>query len=552
MQEKSHTKKILTILAVLIILAALGRVLTYQPGKRAAVPVAPKSPAGENAQTELLPAQPSSKYTELIGPADPVKTSRAAAVPVGTQLIASSQNPALMTAPQPYLPAASSQTAPTSRKPYPGRRYGTGNNRVVSTNFYAPDRGMQTAQSAVPSSIRATYTSGPSVSFGNSTAVQEERAARMLAPFSRASRQDQDRRNAQWAKLSAAIDRAVLQALMPKSKKEALLEKYAPTPAAVAADPAIQSSGLTGVFAPVGQALAAQKQEMMKNFASSFGGNAAQQAGRLMDSFASELGAALNTPGLTQAQASQRVKEISKKYQDKMNDLANKNQYDKFVADRLAQDNQQKDALHNLYPDGDLSAQINQYIDTASQQVQELMKRTDLSPQEQSAQYVQIEQDKRSHIIDAISQSGQSLNPFYQWENKQTEEELAKLKEKIENGEVESVARAATTTDISTLEAHFKDWKKKVEDNAAKDPIYGKQVFETENAILDKYKEQFDKLYAEELAPDERKDRANKLIGDLNRELIQERMDLVERMDIPDEQKQQALEELRQRYNNIK
>ncbi len=549
MQDNSRAKFVLGALAALIIVAALWRVLSYEenPAARAAaVKKGKTSPA-----LIQTPPQPVSKYEELLGPS-PAEQSAAPGLPQIPHRGATTRpdkGPVFITQKQPY--PASTQTP---RKPYPARRYTAETPRMVDTNFYTPDRGPSMPATAAPAVTRPGSSASPSVSWNNtSAAMQEERAARVMSPFGRTSKSERDRRNAQWAKLSAAIDRAVLQALMPKSKKEALIEKYAPKSAQnTPADPVMQSSGLTGAFAPVGQALSAQKQEIMKNFASSFGANAAQQAGGIMDSFARELGSALNTPGLTQAQAAKRAKEISKKYQDKMNKLAEQKQEDKFMADRLAQDTAQKQALHELYPQENLSAQINQYIDTASQQLRELIAKRDLSPEEQEARYAQIEQEKREHIQHAILQGGQSLNPLYGWEQKQNEQALAQLKTKIENGEVESIARKATPKETRVMQENVKVQRQGLEKGLLEDPHLGKQAVEEVKPILDNYENQLNQLYQTELSPDERQEQEVALLKTVNRNLLQKRMEQVERMDLPEAQKQQALDELQQAYNNIK
>lgn len=548
MQEHQRTRSVFVILAALIIGVALWRVLSYEPGARTKVAKEEKQSVSAAQETP----KPVSKYDELIGektPAFTVKPTRAAQTDAP---VYPSNQPVFITEKQPYREQAYAQ-AP--RQPYPTRRNNNaGNGRVVNTNFYAPDRGEKPQRVSAPAA-NYTRTGGaaqPSVNWKNSAAVQEERAGRILAPFMRTNRKDRERMNAQWNKLSAAIDRAVFQALMPKSKKEAMIEKYAAKPSQTASDPVLQSSGLTGAFAPVGQAVSAQKQEIVKSFGSTFGVGAAHQAGRLMDAFASELGSALNTPGITQEQAAKRVQEISKKYQQKMNDLADKNQYDKFVADRQAQDNAQKEALHNLYPDGQVSEQINTFIDTASQKVQQLIKRTDLSPDEQSAQYAQIEQEKRDGIQNAILKSGQSLNPFYNWEQKQAQEDLAKLKEKIENGEVESVARVATPKETSTMKENVKAQRQGLEKGLLADPRFGQAAVEEVTPILDNYENQLNQLYTTELSPDERREKEVELLKNVNRGLLQKRMEQVQRMDIPDAQKQQALDEIQKAYDNIK
>jgi len=545
---KKSLKIIFGVLAVLLIVVALWRVAEYDSAtsvqhgkKKTAAPLAAESSA----------VQAPSKYDEFLeGAAAPVsRTQNTQPIPTKEGKTLPPQGPVFITEKQPYP----NQAAP--RQPYPTHRtIRSENGRVVNTNFYAQDRGENTTQVTKQAYMpRSKGTKTPDVGWNASqTAMQEERAGRVLAPFMRTNRKDQDRMNAQWAKLSAAIDRAVLQALTPKSKKEAMIEKYAPAQQGAAADPVMQSSGLTGAFAPVGQAISTQKQEIMQNFGSAFGGKASQQAGSLMDSFAGELGSTLNTPGLTQEQAAKRVQEISKKYQKKMNELAEQKQAEKFMADRQAQDNQQKEALHNLYPDGQVSEQINQYIDTASQKVQELVRRTDLSQEEQTAQFAQIEQEKRDGIQNAIVQSGQSLNPFYSWEQKQSEEDLAKLKAKIESGEVESIARPATPKETSTMKENVKAQRQGLEKGLLEDPRFGQQAVEEVAPILNNYENQLNELYRAELSPDDRREKEVELLKSVNRSLLQKRMEQVERMDIPATQKQQAIAEIQKAYDNIK
>ena len=532
-EDHKLLKLILAVAAVLAILLALWRVLSYEKiESQASVPAARFS-VGENRPTTTWQTE---KERELLGESreEPVQ-------PVVTRV------PLYRTT----LPASNQGTVAPVKTPYAQRTSLAGGKRYVP----AQPSSQNTSSYPVPATSQ-TYVSGgrsesgnPQVHFVSSSSqskIQEERA-RMLAPYLRPNRKDKERMEAQWNQLSAALERAVAKALMPKSTKETLIEKYAPQSSLE------QTSvpGFSGALTPVGQQLAVQKQEVVKNFASAFGSSAARQAGGLMDSFAGELANALNAPNTTAAQKEAQVKSISKKYQKEMDKLVEKNQYDKFVADRIAQDNKQKESLRSRYQDANLNAKFGQIIDAAREKDLALATQTDLPREQYYTQLAQNNQDMRNQLKQAIVEAGQSVNPLQELEQKQAQEFLTTLKQQEEEGKIMSFARQATAQETMQMKKDVAVQRNDILDKLKKSPAFGEQAAQEFTPILDAYEQKLDQLYMQKLSPAQRKTAEINLLKDVNRQLLDKQMEQVEKMNIPEVQKKQALEELRQAYNAI-
>ena len=244
-EDKTALKVALGALVALAVVAALWRVLAYEPGTPApvrrsagSVQAVSSQPAGAVAPRIAVTEQDA--LNELL-PED------TAATPVLPAAVA----PVQTVAPQPARKVAYPQHRASRKVPYPSVG---ADERTVNTNFYP----THSQRPRVPYAQAATSFYQDNATNNAATRVQEERA-HMLAPYLSPNRKQKEQMDEKWAKLSAAIERAVLQALTPKSKKEQMLEKYAPKAAGTAA-----TSGLTGPFAPVANEIAAQKTILSK------------------------------------------------------------------------------------------------------------------------------------------------------------------------------------------------------------------------------------------------------------------------------------------------
>ena len=529
-EDRTALKIALGVLGMLAIVAALWRVLAYEPGT-VSKPVTQQTVAHYPAAGRaVLPVAQQDTWQELL-PEDSFAASANRSIPL-------SVHPA---AALPGRPTEYPNNRASRKEVYPGRS-STAGKRYVDTNFYQADAGYSVPYTQAASSFYNSTSSGPQVNVSSNTFghVQEERA-RMLAPYLRPDRKQKEQMDKEWAQLSAAIDRAVLQALTPKSKKEQMLEKYAPKAVQASA-----AAGLTGPFASVTQAIVTQKNDIVKSFGQAFGSSAARQAGSLMDSFASEIASAASAPGVSAQQAAQQVKEITKKYQKEMEKLEQKSQYDKFVADRVAQDSKQKEELGALYPEQ--KAQISQLIDQTREK-DLLLATQNLSRQEYFNQLAQNNQALRSGIEQLVTQGGQSAQNLRKWEQGQTQQYLEKLNELEETGQIQSALAAATPDDQKRTQADINANRQRLEQDIKN--VLGEQALADFEPILENYERALHQLDAEKLSISQRENKKAAIIKETNRQLIDQKIRQIEKMDIPEEQKQLVLEKLRQTYNTF-
>ncbi len=536
-EDKTLLKIGLAILAVLAVLGALWRVLSYQ----------------QNTLTSANKTSPSSAYSQQKREEKATQTlSDIKEQELLEELVPSAQTTSntggktqspLYSTQQPFVPYP--QNRASAKQTYPSS---------MSTGLpYATSASYGTQSSASTSNARATsYNSsgyvGPQVDLNSASQMrmQEERA-RMLAPYLRPNKQEKARMDAQWNKLAAALERAVAKALMPKSKKEEMLAKYAPQSGPKGVP---QMPGFTGELSSVGEQLAMQKQSVMQSMGKAFGGGAAQQAGSIMDSFAGEVAQALNAPGGSAEQKAQQVKQISQKYQDKMDKLAEKNQYDKFVAQRTAEMNQEKEALRSQYQEPELNQKFNQIYDQYWQKEQELMVNSrNMSPEEYYQQVSLANYEKHHQLEDAVRKAGQSLEGLHKLEEEQAQKALEDLKNKEEQGQVISIERTIDKARKEGIDAGLRKEQADMLDDLTK--VYGEESKADFEAILKEYQQKVLQSADEKLSPSQHQDKVRKLAQEYNRQLIDLRIEKTRALNIPEEQKQAIIEKLRQDYNSI-
>ncbi len=537
-EDKTLLKVGLVVLAVLAVVGALWRVISYQQNMQhsvsrnlSSVSYTQSQKSGESSQT-LSDIKEQERLEELIPSAQAIAPKRGEKMPTS-----------VYHTPQPF--AAYPQNRASAKQAYPERSSTRGKN-LVNTSYNTD--AQTSASNAQTSSYNSSGYMGPHVNFNSSQTRMQEERARMLAPYLRPNKQEKARMDAQWNKLAAALERAIAKALMPKSKKEEMLAKYAPQNGQMNTP---QMPGFTGELAPVGEQLAMQKQSVMQSMNQTFGSGAAQQAGSLMDSFAGEVAQTLNAPGSSAEQKAQQVKQISQKYQDRMDKLAEKNQYDKFVAQRTAEMNQEKEALRNQYQAPELTEQFNQIYDQYWQKEQELMSNSrNMSPEEYYQQVALADYEKHHQLEDAVRQAGQSLEGLHKLEEDQAKQALENLKKKEEQAQVISVERAYTEAEKKGVDAHLS--KEQTDMLEALTKVYGEESKADFEQLLKTYQQQVLQSAEQELSPAQHQAKEMQLVKEFNRQLIDLRIEKTRELNIPDEQKQAIIEKLRQDYNSIR
>lgn len=199
--------------------------------------------------------------------------------------------------------------------------------------------------------------------------------------------------------LSSRVERAVLQALLPKSRKDANIEKYLQRNSSYSAS--------SSPFASVENQMAAQKAGIMNSMNGAFGKDAADEAGKVMDAYQKELSAALSQKGLTQEQAAQKAREIGAKYEKELQAVGEKHALKEFKEQRETKDNVLQNQLAQAYG-ADIAAQADAVLASWREKDMQLAL-SGLPADEYYKQQLENQRARRKELEQVLLKNGKSL-----------------------------------------------------------------------------------------------------------------------------------------------
>lgn len=207
--------------------------------------------------------------------------------------------------------------------------------------------------------------------------------------------------------LGPGIERALARALLPKGKKDSNIEKYLARRKGGAA--------ATGPFAGVLNQVATQKAGIMASLGEALGEEAADEAGRVMDSFQNELASTLNQPGLSPEQLTQKTRALSEKYNKKLQNVSEKHSLKKYEQNLAAQDADLTAGLAKAY--GPEIASKAETILAAARQKELSLALQGLPEDEYLKQRVDNQHNSREALQNMLLQNGLSLKEFKKLED---------------------------------------------------------------------------------------------------------------------------------------
>ncbi len=445
-------------------------------------------------------------------------------------------------APQPYTQQSAAHSNPRQAQ---NTSAVTASRRPQQTGATTPSRNYATRNTAYPSGTNA-YTSAaqtdPAFKPGvyNPTAEEElnQERARILAPYlipNKKAQQDLDR---QLADLSTGITRALNRVLTPKSKKESNIEKYLNQ-----GDSKPAASAQTDPFTDVINQVKAQKASIVGQTRSAFGDTAGQRAGALMDSFQRDLAQAVNNPAQTDQQKAQAVQNISRKYQKELDQMNQENQFNKFVENRIAQDNEKLAALDKAYDNNRaLHDQFSQIFEKSRQADFALAQRKDLSPEEYAQAFYANQYKQQEDLKQAVQKAGASAFPL----NKVlTDQAQAKVKDRLkaeEEGKVSSMEHPMSKTDLSGLLGEIDKERERMLTNI--ETNYGKETAERFKPILQEYRQKNLELGTKPMSDADRQNEQIKTVKEFNQKILQMQIELVKESQAPQETKDAQIKQL--------
>ena len=339
--------------------------------------------------------------------------------------------------------------------------------------------------------------------------MQAERN-RAFAPFMTAVPKEQQKRlETQLKGLSSGIDRAVAKALLPKSKKDANIEKYLQrnaSPQAVAAGP----------FAPVLDQVAAQKSGVVNSMGQTFGPQAAQEASKVMDSFQNEMTSAVTAPGQTPQQIAQKVKEVTKKYEQKLQKMTQDNGFKKFEQERIAKDNLLKEEIGKQYG-SEIAALASEKIDAARAKDMQLA-RQGLPAEEYYKQQLANQRDRRKALEDIILKNGKSTKGLFAAEDEVERKDIEQKLQDEEDGKTLGRSYKAGEKELAAIDHSLNQERKEKLQTAGQ--IYGEEGARKIDAIYQKYYDDYMKIWNDPDSSKTSKQQASmKLRQDVNKQL---------------------------------
>ena len=372
--------------------------------------------------------------------------------------------------------------APTVNKPYSGSYSGSGApymGQTMPANYGSYRAGVPgntvsggTNNSAAPGVYQPT----------REEALRRERANAFAPYLAGANKDKQKQLSKQLETLSSGLDRAIAKALLPKSKKDANIEKY------------LQRNSSRGVsagpFAPVLDQVAAQKDSVVQSMTQAYGKQAGAQAGRMMDSFQKEMASAVNAPGQTQQQIANKVREVANKYQQKLEKMSQDNGFRQFEQERLTKDNQLKEALAKQYG-SQIAGEAAQAIDAARAKDMQLA-RQGLPAEEYYKQQLENQRVRRGQIEKVIHQHQMPLDGLRKIEDGMQMEEVQRQLADEEGGKVLPRKHKMTDAQLNAVRGDLQQQRNSLVGNAQQ--IYGEAGAREIDALLQKYQQDYMEL----------------------------------------------------------
>lgn len=345
--------------------------------------------------------------------------------------------------------------------------------------------------------------------------VQEQMLAereRAFSPFMAAMNKEQHKKlESQLKGLSSGIDRAVARALLPKSKKDANIEKYLQrnaSPEAAAAGP----------FAPVLEQVAAQKAGVVNSMGQAFGPQAAKEAGQVMNSFQQEMSAAVTAPGQTPQQIADKVKAVTQKYEQKLQKMTEDNGFRQFEQERLAKDNLLKQELTKQYG-ADFAALAGEKIDAAREKDM-LLARQGLPAEEYYKQQLANQRERRKAIEDLLAQSGKSTKGLFAAEDEVERRDVEQKLKDEEEGKTLGRSYRAGEKELAAIDQSLTQERDEKLRTAGE--VYGEEGARRVDGIYQKYYDEYMKIWTDPDSSKTAKQQASmKLRQDVNRQLEQ-------------------------------
>ena len=284
----------------------------------------------------------------------------------------------------------------------------------------------------------------------------DEKTKQMFSPFlGGLTKQQAAALNQSLNGLSSRVERAIYHAMLPKSKKDANIEKYLQRNRV---DGTETIGPATGPFAEVINQVSSQKAGIMKSMGNAYGSAAAKDAGKVMDAYQSELASVLNNVGnQTPEQLADKARQISQKYNKELEKVSQKRGLEKYSQDLQAKDQEFLQNFEKMYGgDNDLAGKVAQLQQQARTQKEELFKNGG-SYNEMFAKQTEIERSYQENLRKMLAENGYSLKGLDKLDQEQVAKELEARRRAQEEGKALPMAYRLKDEEVAKIKENIPD-----------------------------------------------------------------------------------------------
>ena len=407
--------------------------------------------------------------------------------------------------------------APASQKPSSGAGTNTRSHRPINSYAAAAQAlrggtqtphaagGTSTANAASGSSSGFTVPGGNATQSAVSQGAATQQTSYTFAPFLRGlTREQSEMLNSTLDGLSSRVERAILQASLPKSKKDANIEKYLKRNQT---QTSTQTATANGPFAGVINQVASQKDSVVQSMKQAYGVSAGAAAGKLMDAYQNEISSVLeNKDGKTQEELAKQAQAVSQKYNKKLSKMGEKYGLRKFKQENQAKDREFLDDVEKTYG-SDISSQMADLRLKALEQKMQLAQEPGLTSEEAYKKYLDIESNLWKEEENLLLSNGYSPSKLQTLKNEKDERERALRAQEEQAGKrVAQVFRMSK----EDQDAYISNMEQKIIQPRQQNDVlaYGEEGAKQFKPVYDRYLQEIKQIVADEETSQDEKEAA--------------------------------------------
>lgn len=314
----------------------------------------------------------------------------------------------------------------------------------------------------------------------------------------RQTRQQQKALDFKLKNMSSGIERAIARAMAPKSKREQNIEKYLGRTRgeAAAMDGGVYGAETGQMAAPeadVTNQIAAQAAGVVDGVRSSYGDQAAERAGKIMDNFQKEMSDTLNAPGDPQEKQI-RANAVNNKYNQQLQNLNREEALNKMEAEMRAANEKQLAAIGEKFNPETAAAARAKMEENLQKRM--AVYRAGGSEEDVYKQLLALDEQQRKDLEQIVREKNaddpQAAAKLLELQNENVKQQIEEEEQAIKEGRKQARDFRLKEKTVEVLDASWKKDNKEITDFFA---AFGPEQAAKAKQILEKLRQDRNAIY---------------------------------------------------------